>query len=445
MNFLRATALFLLLPLLLIAQSSDVKLFPYAYRIDDLDNGLRLITVPTEYPDLVALYIVVQAGSRNEVEAGKSGFAHLFEHLMFRGSENYSKEQRDAVLKVAGAESNATTSGDRTVYFETFSKDDLEPVLKLEADRFQRLKYDETVFKTESLAVLGEYNKNSSDPSSKLSEALVATAFQKHPYSHTTMGFLKDIQDMPNQYAYSLEFYRRFYRPEYVTILLVGDLTPARALDLTKKYFGDWKRGNYKPDIPQEPSQTGARTTKVDWPAPTLSSVIVAFHGPAYSDTDKDKAALDVLAQLAFGPTSELFNKLVRVEQKVNNIGANFGNSLDPGLFQVSAQIKNSADVDYVRQQILDTFTRFTDEKFSQAKLDETRSRRRYGLALQMNSSAAIANALAPYIALRRTPETLNKLFALYQQITPEDLRAAAAKYFTENNRTIATLEYKAR
>src|SRR5678815_4265234 len=106
MNFLRITFSLLLL----FAQSSDVKLFPYAYRIDDLDNGLRLITVPTEYPDLVALYIVVQAGSRNEVEPGKSGFAHLFEHLMFRGSENYSKEQRDAVLKVAGAESNATTS-----------------------------------------------------------------------------------------------------------------------------------------------------------------------------------------------------------------------------------------------------------------------------------------------------------------------------------------------
>jgi len=431
--------------MLLYAQSADVKLFPYDYRIDDLDNGLRLITVPTEYPDLVALYIVVQAGSRNEVEPGKSGFAHLFEHLMFRGSENYSKEQRDAVLKLAGAETNASTSPDRTVYFETFSKEDLDPVLKLEADRFQRLKYDESVFKTESLAVLGEYNKDSSDPSSKLSEAIAATAFQKHPYSHTTIGFLKDIQDMPNQYAYSLEFYRRFYRPEYVTILLVGDVTPGHALELTKKHFGDWKRGNYKPDIPQEPVQTNPRMISLDWPAPTLTNVVVAFHGPAYSDTDKDKAALDMLAQLAFGPTSELFNRLVRLEQKVNNLNSSFGNSLDPGLFQVSAQVKSPADLEYVRQQILDTFTRFTDEKMPQSKLEETRSRRRYGLALQMNSSAAIAGALAPYIALRRTPETLNKLFSLYQQITPEDLRAAAAKYFTEKNRTIATLEYKPR
>jgi zinc protease len=279
MSLLR-TLLMISLPLVLCAQNA-AQLFPYDYRIDDLENGLRLVTVPTEYPDLVALYIVVQAGSRNEVEPGKTGFAHLFEHLMFRGSENYSKEQRDEILKVAGAESNATTNSDRTVYFETFSKDDLDAVLKLEADRFQRLSYDEAAFKTESLAVLGEYNKNSSDPSSRLSEAVAATAFQKHTYSHTTMGFLKDIENMPNEYAYSLEFYRRFYRPEYVTILLVGDLTRDRALELTRRYFGEWKRGTYRPDIPREPQQTAPRSVQVNWPAPTLSRVVVAFHGPA--------------------------------------------------------------------------------------------------------------------------------------------------------------------
>src|SRR5206468_4842701 len=174
--------------------------------------------------------IVVQAGSRNEVEPGKSGYAHLFEHIMFRGSEHYTPEQRDRILKKAGAESNATTNFDRTTYYETFSKEDLEPVMKLEADRFQRLKYPEPAYKTESLAVLGEYNKNSADPTEKLDEVLHETAFKKHTYAHTTMGYLKDIQDMPNQYAYSRQFYDRFYRPEYTTILLVGDLTRDQAL-----------------------------------------------------------------------------------------------------------------------------------------------------------------------------------------------------------------------
>src|SRR5438128_4230871 len=106
-----------------------------------------------------------------------------------------------------------------------------------------------TAYEIESLAVLGEYNKNSADPTEQLDEVLHATAFNRHTYAHTTMGFLKDIQDMPNQYNYSLQFYNRFYRPEYTTILLVGDVSRDQALGLTKKYFGDWKRGNYVPDI----------------------------------------------------------------------------------------------------------------------------------------------------------------------------------------------------
>ena len=201
------------------AQQKETKLFPYNYAVDDLENGLRLVTIPTDFPNMVALYIVVQTGSRNEVEPGKSGYAHLFEHIMFRGSENYTSEQRDLILKKAGAESNASTNSDRTTYYETFSKEDLDPVMKLEGDRFQRLKYPEPAYKTETLAVLGEYNKNSADPTEKLDEVLHETAFTKHTYEHTTMGFLKDIQDMPNQYTYSLQFYSRFYRPEYVTIV----------------------------------------------------------------------------------------------------------------------------------------------------------------------------------------------------------------------------------
>src|SRR6476620_3783256 len=133
--------LVLCVPAMVLAQNKSRKLFPYAYSIDDLPNGLRLVTVPTDYPNMVALYTVVRAGSRDEVESGKSGYAHLFEHLMFRGSESYTPEQRDALLKRAGADSNASTNQDRTTYYAVFSKEDLDEVMKVEADRFQRLKY----------------------------------------------------------------------------------------------------------------------------------------------------------------------------------------------------------------------------------------------------------------------------------------------------------------
>ena len=424
-------------------QNKGSKLFPYQYTIDDLPNGLRLVTVPTDYPNLVALYIVVSAGSRNEVEPGKSGFAHFFEHIMFRGSENYTPEQREELFKRAGAETNAYTSDDRTVYHATFAKEDLEPIMKAEADRFQRLKYTEAQFKTEALAVQGEYDKNSANPFSKMYEVLRETAFKKHTYSHTTMGYLKDIKDMPNQYEYSREFYNRFYRPEYSTIVVVGDITRERALDLTKRYWGDWKRGTYKADIPEEPEQREARTAHIDWPSPTLPHLAIAFRGPAYSDDNKDKAALDLLAAIAFGENSELYQQLVLKEQKVDILGPDFSDQMDPEMFVMFARVKDPANVNAVRDRIVETFKRYTTETVPQSKLDATRSRMRYGFAMAMNSNDAIARAVAPYISLRRTPETINKLFEIYQGITPEDIRDAAKKYFREDARTVVTLATK--
>ncbi|HVF28786.1 MAG TPA: pitrilysin family protein [Pyrinomonadaceae bacterium] len=443
MKVLLVSALLLCLPLVGLAQTKQRKAFSYDYTIDDLPNGLRLVTVPTDYPNLVAFYAVVRAGSRNEVEPGKSGFAHFFEHMMFRGSQNYTSDQRDAILKRAGAEANAYTTDDRTVYHEIFSKDDLDEVMKLEADRFTRLKYSPEDYKTEAKAVKGEFDKNSANPISKLYEVLRETAFKKHTYAHTTMGYLKDIEDMPNQYDYSLEFYKRFYRPEYTTIVLVGDVTRERALALTKQYWGDWKRGDYSSEISAEPQQTEPRTAHIDWPSPTLPYVAIAFRGPAYSDEKKDKAALDLLASIAFGENSALYQKLVLKEQKVDLLGPDFGDQIDPELFTVFARVKDPKDVDYVRDQILATFKSFTTVAIPQDKLDATRSRQRYGTLMAMNSSAAIARALAPYIALRRTPETINKLFDLYDSVTSQDIRAAAAEYFKDQNRTVVTLATK--
>ena len=442
MKLLIIASLVFCLPLLALAQQSR-KAFAYDYTIDNLPNDLRLITVPTDYPNLVALYIVVQTGSRNEPEKGKSGYAHLFEHLMFRGSEHYSGQERDAILKKAGADSNAYTTDDRTVYHEVFSKDDLDKILELEADRFQRLKYAPDAFKTETKAVLGEFNKNSADPEEKAYEVLRATAYQRHTYSHTTMGFIEDIEDFPNQYDYSLQFYGRYYRPEYTTIVLVGDVKRDDALGMVKKYFGDWKRGSYVPNIPAEPDQTAPREGHVDWPSDTLPLVYVAFRGPAYSEEKKDKAALDLLAPIAFGENSDLYQKLVLKEQKLDSLSYTFEDRADPELFLVTAKIKDVKDTDYVRQQILETYKRYTTEPIPQAKLDSTRSRLRYEFALAMNSSEAIASSLASYIGLRRTPLTIDKLFALYDTITPKDIGDMAGKYFVDNHRSIVTLSTK--
>ena len=416
------------------------KFFPYPWTTDTLSNGLRVVTVPTEHKNLVALYILVRTGSRNEVEPGKSGFAHFFEHMMFRGSKNFTPDQRDAIMKKAGAEANAYTSDDRTVYHALFSVADLEKIMELEADRFQNLQYAENEYKTEALAVLGEYNKNSANPINKLWEVLRERAFTTHTYKHTTMGFIQDIRDMPNQYQYSLEFYKRYYRPEYTTILLAGDVTRERSMALVNKFFGSWARGNHRPNVPAEPPQKQSRSASVDWPSPTLPFVVVAHHGPAYSDERKDKAALDFLVPIAFGENSELYQKLVLKEQKVDMLMPSFDDQIDPELFAVVARVKDPKDVEYVRDAIVATFERCADERIAQEKVDETRAHIRYSTALGWTSAGAIAGFLAPYIALGGTPQTVDKLFSLYRQITPKDIQEAAKRYFTAENRTVVTL-----
>jgi zinc protease len=416
------------------------KIFPYAYTQEDLPNGLRLITVPTDYANIVAVYIVVQTGSRNEVEPGHTGFAHLFEHLMFRGTPNFPSAKYNQAINRIGAASNASTYNDKTIYFTTFSKEDLDSVLSMEADRFQNLKFAEPEFKTESLAVLGEYNKNSANPGSKLDETLYDTAYDRHTYKHTAMGFLRDIQDMPNQYEYSLKFFDRYYRPEYTTILVVGDVKPKAVRALVDKYWGGWKRGSYHPDIPVEPPQTAPRTAKVDWPSPTLPLIMIGYKGPSYSDTTKETAALEALSRLAFSSNSELYQRLVVKEQKADTIGASAPDSVDPSLFEIFARVKRAEDIDYVRDQILATVEQFRDTPVDAAKLDQVRKRLRYESALRMDNSDAIAAILAQYVALKRTPATMNALFEKYAALTPDDIRAAAQKYLVDNARTTVTL-----
>ncbi len=416
------------------------KIFPYKYEMKDLKNGLRVIVIPTDYPNIVSLQIPVQTGSRNEVEAGKSGFAHFFEHMMFRGTEKFPNEKYTEILKNAGADQNAYTSDDVTNYHITFSKEDLETVLMLEADRFQNLKYSVEDFKTESKAVLGEYNKNYANPINKLIEVQRNAAFQVHTYKHTTMGFIKDIEDMPNQFDYSLTFFERYYRPEKALIILAGDVKPAEAFKLVEKYWGGWKRGSYAVDIPKEPEPSGPVYEHVPWQAPTLPWMTVAFHGPAFSDTQNDMATMDVIQQLAFSESSPLYQKLVVKEQKVDQLWPYFPDRTDAYLLTVAARVKDINDAWYVRDEILKAFAKLRTETVSAQRLAEIKSNLKYSFANSMNNSEAIAEAQVGYVVRTRDPETINRVYRLYDTITPEDIMNKANQFFTDKRLVVVSL-----
>ena len=426
------------------SQPSTSDILPFKATETILPNGLKVIVVPTGFPNIVSIQIPVQTGSRNEIEPGKSGFAHFFEHVMFRGTPRFPKEKYNEVLTKAGARSNASTSDDRTMYYATFAKEDLESIIELFGDQFQNLDYSEPEFKTESRAVLGEYNKNAANPGFKLYEVTRKTAFGTHTYGHTTMGFIEDIENMPNQFAYSKEFFSRWYRPEYTTIVVAGDVTPAQVIPLVQKYWSGWKRGSYKAVIPQEPPSTAPKYAHVDWPTATNPLLNVSFRNPRFSETDRENAALDLVAAIFFGPTSDIYRKLVVTEQKLDSFGAGNSSNVDPELFNISARLKNAADIVYIRDEILRTINRARSELVPKWKLDDTKSASRYGFVRSLDNTNSIAATLAEFVKFNRSFATLNNVYRLYDALTPEDLRSAAAKYFTDNNLIVTTLSHGA-
>jgi zinc protease len=418
--------------------AADVLPYPAVERT--LANGLKVIIVPTGFPDLVSVQVSMQTGSRNEVEPGKTGFAHFFEHMMFRGTKAYPPERYQEVLTRIGARSNAYTDDDITDYHTTFAKEDLEKVLEIESDRFQHLDYSVPAFKTESRAVLGEYNKNASNPIRKLHEVQRDAAFKVHTYKHTTMGFLADIEDMPNQYEYSRLFFGRWYRPEYATLIIAGDVEPDRVLPLVEKYFGSWQRGSYKAKVPAEPAPSGPVYAHVPWSSTTLPWVTVAFHGPAFSETRKDWAAVHLLFDLQFGETSDLYRKLVVEEQVVDTLFNYTEPTADPGLVTVLARLKKPESALHVRDEILKAFAQASAAPPDPKRLEDQLAHSRNGFVRGLDSTDAIAAAVAQFATFRRSYGTLNQLFRTAAALKPADLQEAAKTYFTDARLVVTTL-----
>ena len=416
--------------------------FSQEYLAGTLDNGLKVVIVPTDYPDVVTIQIPMQTGSRNEVEPGKSGFAHFFEHMMFRGTENYSQEEYQAVLKSIGADSNAYTSDDLTNYHITFTKPDLETVIKVEADRFQNLSYTEDQFRTEALAVKGEYLKNSANPIRQLLERQRAMAYDRHTYAHTTMGFFEDIQAMPEQYAYSHEFFERWYRPDMATVILAGDLDPVETWNLVKEHWGGWRAGEAQiPEIPQEGPGKGPQYDHIQWESPTQPWVAVSFRGPAFDPNEKDMPAIDMISELYFGENSDLYKDLVLDKQWADSVGAYFPNRKDPGQLTVFARLNDPAKGREITDAILETLKRARTELVDPERLADIKSNMKYSFAGQLDNSGAIGETLAEFAHFDRAPvETINETYRQYDALTARDIRDYANKYFVDDTRVIVSL-----
>ncbi|MBD1581799.1 M16 family metallopeptidase [Pseudoalteromonas sp. S16_S37] len=421
------------------AQAND-KVFSQDYLLEELENGLRVMVVKTDYPDVVSVQIPVSVGSRNEVEAGRTGFAHFFEHMMFKGSEKYPQDVYADILKNSGVDNRAYTTNDYTNYYLSFSKQHLDKVLEIEADIFQNLTYTQAQFRTEALTVKGEYLKNNANPIRQLISAARDVAFEKHTYKHTTMGFFEDIEAMPDQMSYGQTFFERFYNPEYVSLVIVGDVDPQKAMAMVKKHWGSWQKGNYVADIPQEPKQQTAKYVHKQSEGLPGHWLLVSYKGTAWQPEKKDRAALDLIADLYFSKTSELYQQLVVEQQVASQMFTYNPETKDPGLLHVFVKVENEKDVAMVRDAINQTYAKARTQLVDEDKLAALKSNRKYSFINELDSSEAIASTLAQYMHFERDPEVINQLYATADAISAQDIQDIANKYFVDSNRTTVTM-----
>jgi zinc protease len=275
----------------------------------------------------------------------------------------------------------------------------------------------------------------------KLNEAMQNTAYTTHTYKHTTIGFLADIRDMPNQYAYSKVFFDRWYRPENCTIIVAGDVKHDTLAALVKQYYGGWQRGSSRVEIPVEPPQTEPKAARLTWPLPTLPILHLAYHIPASDPANPDTAALAALEQALFGETSPIYKELVLKEQLVVTLMAEAEAKRDPGLFSILARVRKPEDLPIVRLRIGSALADAAKTPLDSARLDAIKSHLRYAFAGSLRTADAVANAVGMAVATTGRPESINELFSAYDRLTPPDLLRVAAKYFQPGNMTAIILE----
>lgn len=426
----------------MIMKSSSIEnFFPFDYKIETLENGLKIIMIKMPSNGLISYYTIVRTGSRDEYEPGHTGFAHFFEHMMFRGTKKYPGNIYDKIITEIGANANAYTTDDYTCYHLNFTKDNLEKIIDLESDRFQNLLYSEQDFQTEAGAVYGEYRKGKTNPFFWAWETLCNTAFERHTYKHTTIGFEEDIKAMPKMYDYSISFFNRYYRPDNCVLLIVGDVDQNQTLSLIRKYYQNWEKGYVPPKIEIEPEQTKPKRAMVKYPGKTSPIMVIAYKGLPFNPQDKNYVATILFGKLAFGINSELYKKLYIREQKVLFLEEEFNFNKDPFLWMIWSQVKDENDIEYVEQQIISTINYFQQNLPDTKKLEDIKRNLRYSFLMNLETPNKVASILARPLALTTDINSINYFYSTLETITPKDIQFVAQNYFVPQRSTFVVLK----
>jgi zinc protease len=416
--------------------STDIRPPKLDFTTHTLSNGLQVILLENHSVPVINLQVWYHVGGKNELP-GHTGFAHMFEHLMFKGSAHVGADEHSRIIEAVGGFDNAETGDDTTNFFETFPSNYLERVLWLEADRMGSLNVDEANFTSERQVVEEERRMRvDNQPYGSIEEDLRAAAFTVHGYHHTPIGSIEDLNKATLQDV--RDFYNTYYKPDNATLVIAGDFSSDQALDWVKKYFEGIPRST-KPiprnDTP-EPTQTAQRVVNKSYTNTPLPAVVIGYKIPAQYTADA--YPLDLAANiLAGGESSRLYQTLIYKDQ-IAVQSAGFGNfSEDPNLFWAYAIMNQGHTADEGEKAVLGVLDGLKTELVGPKELEKAKNQEIAGFILGRDTDEEKAVALAQAAVIGKDPNLVNTDLDRYVKVTADDIQRVSKDYFVPQQSTV--------
>ncbi len=411
---------------------------PLVYEEHHLSNGLTIITHEDHSTPVVNTQLWYHVGAKNEVE-GRTGFAHLFEHLMFQGSANVAPGEHDALINGVGGVMNAYTSDDVTVYWETVPSNYLERVLWLEADRMRSLDVSEENFSSEREVVKEERRvRVESPPYGDLFETLYATAFDVHPYSHTPIGSMEDLDNATIDDV--REFFEIYYAPSNAYLVLAGDFDARQAMTWVEEYFGSIPTG--EATVPRvtvrEPAHDGERRVAREKAVP-LPAYVAGYYVP--EDGHPDSYPLVMASSiLAEGRSSRVYTSLVYESQLALQADSGASFREHPNLFFAILIMNQGASIEDGEARLNAEFERMMEEPVTEEELEKARNQMRSSYIMGRQSVQDKAGALGHAAVIHQDTASANDELELFLNVSAEDIMRVTRQYLNPENRTVLTV-----
>ncbi len=397
-----------------------------------LDNGLQVVVIPDRRAPVVTHMLWYKIGSADEAP-GKSGIAHFFEHLMFKGTSNHPAGEFSAAVAAIGGSENAFTSYDYTAFFQQVSPDALETMMQFEADRMRNLVLTDDVIGPERDVILEERNMRvENDPAALLQEEQWATLYQNHPYRIPVIGWKHEIAQLNR--ADAIDFYNSFYAPNNAVLIVAGDVDLQTVRALAEKTYGKIERG---PDLPprvrpSEPEQNASRTVTLSDQRVTIPSYQKSWVVPSYGNAEDSQAeALDLLSEvLGGGARSRLYQELVVKQKLATSIGAFYqGTALDSTSFGVYGTPEGKTKLDVLERAVDAQIERLARDGIGEQELDRAKNRFVRGMIFARDNQSGMARIYGSALTTGSDIEDVNEWPDRVRAVTAEQIQRAAQQY----------------